>query len=169
MKKIYILASALLFSNAFSQHFCAYDEVQQQLEARNPEIKKTRLAVESKVRSMNLSALKKTAKITTTNTGAYSGPIYTIPVVVHVIESSIASQNPTDEEVKNWIESANKQYATTFGGEYFPEGTGAMGGTVIPFRLELAQRTPNCEATNGIIRYKGYEKAPSYDANGLNR
>lgn len=57
-------------------------------------------------------------------------------------------------------------YATTYGGNFYPEGTGATGGNVIPFKLVLAKRSPSCMPTTGIIRYNGSD-LPDYDQNGV--
>lgn len=99
----------------------------------------------------------------------YTGIIYEIPVVVHVIESSSASNASltlTDAQIQTWIENCNKMYATTYGNGFFPEGTGPDKGNVIPFKLVLAKRTPQCTSTNGIIRYNG-STLTDYDDYGV--
>ena len=85
---------------------------------------------------------------------------FIIPVVVHVIlpKEYSANQedqfhNPTDTEISDWIERANSIFATTYGHGYYPDGVSNEVGTVMPYKLVLAKRNPNCEATNGIIRY----------------
>lgn len=45
-------------------------------------------------------------------------------------------------------------YATIYGNGFYPEGNGDEDGTVIPFRLAIAKRNPNCETTNGIQKLK---------------
>jgi hypothetical protein len=68
----------------------------------------------------------------------YTGQVFEIPVVVHVIESSAtqnANLNLTDQNIQDWIDRANRMYATTYGNGFYPEGSGATGGNVIPFKL----------------------------------
>ncbi|MBS9774670.1 MAG: gliding motility-associated C-terminal domain-containing protein [Tenacibaculum sp.] len=92
----------------------------------------------------------------------YSGPIYEVPTVVHLVESSHSAwtgDNSTlkisDLEMQTYIDRINAIFATTYGNGYFPEGGGAYDGTVMPFKLVLAKRTPNGQPTNGIVHYDG--------------
>ncbi|MCJ7933576.1 MAG: GEVED domain-containing protein [Chryseobacterium sp.] len=101
--------------------------------------------------------------------GLYTGQVFEIPVVVHVIESSAvanANLSLTDQNIKDWIDRANKMYATTYGNGFYPEGAGAAGGNVIPFKLVLAKRSPGCLPTSGIVRYNG-SSIPLYDTRGV--
>ncbi|MBO9592638.1 MAG: hypothetical protein J7599_06980 [Niabella sp.] len=86
------------------------------------------------------------------------GPIYQIPVVVHVLYRPAdatpgapgtpnayddnSTDNPTDAAIYNMINLLNQVYA----GQY------ASGGISTPIRFVLAKRTPDCNATTGIIR-----------------
>ncbi len=165
MKNI-ILALCSLFLLSISlnaQGFCAFTKHQKKIEAKNPKFRAERERIEQEVRE----------ELRATNTigfkdGDYSGKIYEIPVVVHVIENRTGNGNTgkddgtllTDNEIKQWIESANAMFASTYVSQYFPEdnsffpvGKGANKGAVIPFKLVLAKRSPNCKATSGIIRY----------------
>lgn len=164
-----IIATVLLQAQ-YDGHTCGFDEVQRELERMHPEIRENRQVFEKRLRKQDQKAfLKKIGAKTVA--GKYTGEIYEIPVVVHIIESKAESNKHlslTDEQIQTWIENCNKMYATTYGNGYYEEGDGADGGTVIPFRLVLAKRTPQCTATNGIIRYNG-SSLKGYDAHGVNR
>jgi hypothetical protein len=77
-------------------------------------------------------------------------PLYTIPVVVHVIHTGGAIgtiYNPTDAQILGAIAYLNSVYNGTW------PGTGGAGDLQIQFAL--AQRDPNCNPTNGINRVDG--------------
>ena len=172
MKKFSTLLILIFFINAFSQDFhkdCGFDKVMKKLDDRHPGLKKYREEGEQKILGMNQQAFLNKVGATTSKNALYTGQIYEIPVVVHVIESqdpANANLAVTDQEIINWIARANSMYATTYGGNFYPEGTGATGGNVIPFKLVLAKRSPSCMPTTGIIRYNGSD-LPDYDQNGV--
>ena len=94
---------------------------------------------------------------------APQAPLYTIPVVVHVIHTggAIGSiYNPTDLEIQNTIAYLNSVYDGTY------PGTEGIGDIQLEF--VLAQRDPNCNPTNGINRIDGSSLA-EYAANGVER
>lgn len=184
MKKTIILLSSLVSIAMFGQehhhedgHYCAADVIRAEMEQKYPEMKIKRLEMEKNLRQKGVEGVLRESGFSLSNTTlggletmssgqsrsanaweAYNGPIYEIPVVVHIIESTNpadANLKLTDEEIKTWIDNANKMFATTYGGSYFPEGDGIRGGNVMPFKLVLAKRTANCEATTGIVRYDG--------------
>ncbi|WP_027375409.1 MULTISPECIES: zinc-dependent metalloprotease [Chryseobacterium] len=172
MKKITTFLGVLLFVSAFSQvqeHYCGFDEDMRRMDTKFPELKKRREEGELKLRNIDKqSYLNKVGGGTSWN-GLYTGQVYEIPVVVHVIESNATSNvnlKLTDQQITDWIDRANKMYATTYGNGFYAEGPGADGGNVIPFKLVLAKRTPQCTATNGIVRYNG-STIPAYDASGV--
>lgn len=172
MKKITIVSAVLLFINVFSQsheHACGFDEELRRMDTQFPELKKRREETEQKLRKIDKhDYLNKVGGGTSWN-GLYTGEVYEIPVVVHVIESKAAANanlSLTDQEIINWVDRANKMYATTYGNGFYPEGAGIDGGNVIPFKLVLAKRSPTCTATNGIVRYNG-SPIPLYDTKGV--
>ncbi|REC62705.1 secretion protein [Chryseobacterium pennae] len=172
MKKIIIISATLLFSNVFSQsleRYCGFDEELKKMDEQFPALKKRREETEKKLRSIDKqSFLNKVGGGTSWN-GLYSGQVYEIPVVVHVIESQAtanANLALTDKEISDWIDRANQMYATTYGNGFYPEGAGIDGGNVIPFKLVLAKRSPTCTPTNGIVRYNG-SPIPLYDTKGV--
>ncbi|MDG4652668.1 zinc-dependent metalloprotease [Chryseobacterium arthrosphaerae] len=172
MKKITIVLLVSLFSNVFSQsqdHYCGFDEEMKKMDMKFPELKKRREEVETKLRNVDKqSFLNKVGGATSWN-GLYAGQVFEIPVVVHVIESSASNNSNlilTDQNIKDWIDRANSMYATTYGNGFYPEGAGATGGNVIPFKLVLAKRSPSCLPTSGIVRYNG-STIPLYDTRGV--
>ncbi|REC42513.1 zinc-dependent metalloprotease [Chryseobacterium pennipullorum] len=172
MKGISIISMLLLFVKVFSQShgsYCGFDDHMRKLDAKYPDLKKNREMVEEKLLKMDQQSFLKKVGGTTSWNGLYTGQVYEIPVVVHVIESSAsanANLSLTDQEIKNWIDRANSMYATTYGNGFYAEGPGADGGNVIPFKLVLAKRSPQCTATSGIVRYNG-SSIPLYDTRGV--
>ncbi|WP_284461741.1 zinc-dependent metalloprotease [Chryseobacterium sp.] len=172
MKKINIISMLLLFINVFSQghdHYCGFDSELTKMDAKFPELKKRREETESKLRSMDKQSFLNKVGGSTSWNGLYTGQVFEIPVVVHVIESSATANTNlslSDQNIKDWIDRANKMYATTYGNGFYPEGAGATGGNVIPFKLVLAKRSPSCLPTSGIVRYDG-SSIPLYDTRGV--
>jgi hypothetical protein len=162
----------MFFISAFSQDFhkeCGFDKVMKKLDDKHPGLKRYREEGEQKILGMNQQAFLNKVGATTSKNALYTGQIYEIPVVVHVIESqdpANANLAVTDQEIINWIGRANSMYATTYGGNFYPEATGPTGGNVIPFKLVLAKRSPSCMPTTGIIRYNG-STLTDYDQNGV--
>lgn len=168
MKKILLLLLLTVSTISFSQKTCGYDAHQARLESQFPEIKKSREEAEAKLLSMDIKSYLNKIGATSKN-NLYTGTIYEIPVVIHVIESSDPSNSGlhlTDTQIQNWINNTNKMYATTYGNGFPAEGTGSLDGTVIPFKLVLAKRTPQCTASNGIVRYNG-STLSGYDQYGV--
>ncbi|MCW3160346.1 zinc-dependent metalloprotease [Chryseobacterium oryctis] len=175
MKNINRISALLLlmfFSNAFSQNlekYCGFDEELRKMDVRFPELKKKREDVETKLRKMDKQSFLNKVGGSTSWNGLYTGQVYEIPVVVHVIESQAASNanlSLTDQQIIDWVDRANKMYATTYGNGFYPEGPGNDGGNVIPFKLVLAKRSPSCTPTSGIVRYNG-SSLPLYDTRGV--
>lgn len=85
--------------------------------------------------------------------------VYEIPVVVHVIYPTGAAvgsaYNKSDAQIQAWIENANKMYAGTYPWPASGVPSDFGQSAVFPIKLVLAKRTPNCQSTNGIIRYDG--------------
>ncbi|SHF81167.1 zinc-dependent metalloprotease [Chryseobacterium sp. OV279] len=168
MKKILTIILSLGTIMIFGQESCAFERVQQELERKDPEVRKSREEAEARLLKMNAKEYLNKIGATSKN-GLYTGQVYEIPVVIHVIESSDpsnASLVRTDAQIQEWVDNSNKVFATTYGNGYYPEGPGNDGGNVIPFKLVLAKRTPQCASTNGIIRYNG-SSIQGYDTYGV--
>lgn len=157
MKKLLLSAFLLCFTVAHSQtDFCASDEVNRQYLSEHPEVAERindfnlRLSEDIKSGRANLQR--------TLNNG-----VYEIPVVVHIIHTggAVGTQyNPSDTQIANWINFTNNVFAAT--------ASGYTNSEVIPIRLVLAQRDPDCNTTNGIERING-NTISGYTQFGLNR
>ncbi|HRO41653.1 MAG TPA: M43 family zinc metalloprotease [Flavipsychrobacter sp.] len=162
IRKVTLLFLACLgmFVNGNAQ-YCGFDELHQQALAQNP-------VYAQKVQQMNAKIAQMTqygSKHKIVNT--LNGPVYQIPVVVHVIHTGGAigtNYNPDSAQIANMIAYLNQSYAATW--PSYPNATN--GGTYIPLQFVLAKRTPQCTPTNGIIRVNG-SVLPNYATGGINR
>lgn len=150
---IILLQASLLCS----QEKCGFTKHQEDFYKLNPKAKLAHDEVE-------LNLLKTGIQEFLSKKNADSNTIYEIPVVVHLMNDGTTPLR-TDEEIITWIENCNKFYDTTFGGDWLTE---ANGGTVIPFRLVLAKRSPDCTPTNGINQVDVTSSFPQYSEKGLN-
>ncbi|MDR2204774.1 MAG: zinc-dependent metalloprotease [Flavobacteriaceae bacterium] len=173
MQKTLLILISLFAAMMFGQQFCGFDEYQRKLESENPEVKQARKDLDAKILAAGIDNYLKEIGVDIPKTSElYTGTIYEIPVVVHVIESSTwtATATPTDTQIQQWIDRTNAIYATTYGLGFYPEGDGSGGiglGTVLPFKLVLAKRSPTCTATTGIIRYSNGNDIPGYQGMGV--
>jgi hypothetical protein len=158
MKKT-LLFFTLLFNitMAMAQEPCATDKHHNDLMESNPAAKQAYL--EAKYRLLHTDIQQFLQR-----NGATSTTIYEIPVVVHLMNDGT---NPlkTDAEIIAWVNNCNKFYDTTFGGDWL---TAANGGTVIPFKLILAKRSPACTATTGILQVNVTATYSQYSTKGCN-
>ncbi|MCZ2083558.1 MAG: GEVED domain-containing protein [Flavobacteriales bacterium] len=169
MKKI-IIVVAMIFSIGIFAQTCGFDEVQKSLELKYPEIKKNREQAEAQLLATDVKSYLNKIGASSKN-GLYTGTIYEIPVVIHVITSSSAANSSltlTDNQIITWVNNCNQMFATTYGNGFFPEGPGSLDGNVIPIKLVLAKRTPQCTASTGIVRYNG-STISGYDQYGVQR
>lgn len=80
-----------------------------------------------------------------------SSTSYTIPIVVHVIETGTVlgtPEKPSDAQIIAGIDALTKMYRATYPG--FPDVS--TGGVDIDISFQLAKRDPDCNSTTGIIR-----------------
>ena len=94
-----------------------------------------------------------------------NGPVYQIPVVIHVIHTGGlvgSNYNPPTLQLTEMIDYLNKTYSATWPG--YPDVNN--GGTFIPLQFVLAQRDPNCQPTTGINRVDGSSLA-GYATDGM--
>lgn len=168
MKKILLLSLSFIFLALNAQEPCGFDKRQKELEERFPSAKTNREKFEARLLAIDVKSYLKKMGVTT-KSSLYDGTVYEIPVVVHVIEPSsaspFASYTVTDAQIKTWIDNTNKMYAATYS-TFFREGTGIYDGTVIPFKLVLAKRDPQCQPTTGIVRVSGSSNS-DYDNYGV--
>lgn len=164
MKNKFLLLFLSVSLLSFGQeHYCGFEEAQREAERKHPESKRKREEIEKKLKEKGVFGVLQeygfAPNFSNNNeievmadASSYTGKIYEVPIVVHVIETD-SDTKLSNEQIQQWVENANKMYATTYGNGFFTEGDGPNGGTVMPFRLVFAKRTPDCMATNGIIRY----------------
>ncbi|SIP99891.1 Por secretion system C-terminal sorting domain-containing protein [Chryseobacterium sp. RU37D] len=170
-KKLFLFA-LMIFINTFAQNtqkYCGFDEQMRKIDSKHPDLTKSRAETDLIFSNMDKHAFLNKIGASSSWNGLYTGQIYEIPVVVHVIQSSAAANanlTVTDQEIIDWIDRANKMYATTYGGGFYPEGSGPTGGNIIPFKLVLAKRSPSCTPTTGILRYNG-STLSGYDSYGV--
>lgn len=141
----------------FSQEQCLFTKKQNEFFKQNPEAKKVHDELEFNLLQKSLQEFIKQKKST-------SNTVYEIPVVVHLMNDGNTPLK-TDAEIISWIDNCNKYFATTFGSEWLTESN---GGTVFPFKLVLAKRSPNCTATNGINQINVTNIYSQYSERGLN-
>lgn len=149
-----LLSLFLLSSgNVNAQEYCAFDEINEVFLKKNPQIKQI-----ADLSNRRIAEEMKSGKFLNRNTNQ----IYEIPIVIHLFvdNSPLGSQtNPSDEQIKKWIDYTNGLYANT----YYQNNASVN----YPFRLVLAQRTEDNKPTNGIIRLN-YSNDTKYTTHGVN-
>ncbi|WP_082316610.1 GEVED domain-containing protein [Mangrovimonas sp. ST2L15] len=146
--KVKSLFLCLMFSNLwmFAQNWCLTTQFENQLKEIDSSYLKSLQEQNLKWAFYNGKKLYK--KEFSTN------DIYQIPIVIHVIhtgETIGTPKNPSDATLFALVDELNQEYAAT----WFENPNQDEGGTPIPFEFILAQRTPDCEETNGIVRIDG--------------
>jgi hypothetical protein len=136
--------------------FCASEQVNHQYLLEHPEIAE-------QINAFNLQLSQQIKNGGANYRQSVVDGIYEIPVVVHIIHTggAVGTQyNPSDAQVAAWINFTNNVYATT--------ANGYTDSDVVPVRLVLAQRNPDCQPANGIVRVNGSSIA-GYAQYGLMR
>lgn len=152
----FLLCVLLSLSGAltsFAQPRCGFDAMHQDLLAKSPEYAKAVAAQDAAIRKViedNLAdpSLQQRRVVTGTDT------VYEIPLVLHVIHTGGAigsTYNPSDAQLLGMIAYLNQSYEATWPAY----ASVALGGTKVPLRFVMAQRTPACAATSGIVRVNG--------------
>lgn len=157
-KKIFSLVLFLQVISMSAQEKCGTDKHQHDLFANDPIAKQAYLDAEYRLLHTDIQQFLSRNGASSTTT------VYEIPIVVHLMNDGVTPLR-TDAEIIAWVENCNKFYDTTFGGEWL---TAANGGTVIPFKLVLAKRSPSCTATTGILQVNVTATYPQYSAKGCN-
>ena len=156
---LFLLFLVSFTMTASAQMVCGFDNKMDDLKKENPgfvqQLDQTEQYIRNFIATHPAGTNKKSA-------------IYTIPVVVHVMNTggAIGSiYNPSDAQIINTIDYINQIYAGTYAGMEAPvEGGGVVN---MELRFELAKRTPACGYTNGIERVDA-SSIPNYVANGMN-
>ena len=133
---LFILILLMCFSDMMGQHQCGFDMLHQEL-LQDTSFQNRQKAISKKIKQQTQSNLSSNK----------SNEPYIIPVVVHVVYSTFnAPHNISDEQVRSGIQRLN---------EIFSNADGTSVNANIQF--QLANRTPDCQPTNGIVRVNGYE------------
>jgi hypothetical protein len=162
MKRVFTLTFLFIVSIvriAYSQPTCGFDKIHQDKMRTDPQYRKNILQQQEQVKQY----IQKNKSWLTARTNSPQAPLYTIPVVVHVVHTggAIGSiYNPSDVQIQNTIAYLNAVYDGTY------PGTEGIGDIQLEF--VLAQRDPNCNPTNGINRIDG-NSVTDYAANGVER
>ncbi len=165
--KFYLLLLLTIISGTGSLNAqrCASDEVNQALMQRDPNFAHVLQARAVKWAQQN-AAHANGLVVSSAN-----GPVYEIPVVVHIMHTGVPVgniNNPTDATVATYIDFLNKTYAAQWS---FYNDTN-NGGVRVPIKFVLAKRAPGAcggIATTGINRINVSAIYPNYTANGINQ
>lgn len=150
---------------SFAQGVCGFDEAHQQLLTTHPDY--ARSITENHQGWADFTSAASKAMSNGLVTMTPGGPVYEIPVVVHVIHTGGAvgsNYNPSSAQLSGMIDYLTKVYEATWTG--YPDSL--SGGTHFPVKFVLAKRDPNCNPTDGIIRVNG-SSLPGYASGGVNR
>lgn len=162
-----IIYGAFLFSLTLTaqqqERFCGFDQTIKEQDKKNPGLRK---AFDKIIR--NIESNQKDSMVP--SFGKLVNGVYEIPVVVHVIHPNGAAvgsaYNKSDAQIQAWLDRTNQMYAGTYA--WSTNAVPADFGTsaVLPVKLVLAKRDPNCNATTGIVRYNGGSLA-GYNTSGM--
>lgn len=136
-KKIFLLLLSLFSLSCFSQPVCGFDNMHPRQAQQGQ-----RQAIFER---LNPSWQKMIATKASTTTS------YTIPVVVHIIETGTVlgtPQKPSDAQIISGINALTQAFRATYPG--YPGISN--GGVDIDISFQLAKRDPDCNPTNGIVR-----------------
>lgn len=152
-------ALGMTIGSVWAQPRCGFDQKHQQKLQQNSSYSQS--VQQIKTNWAQWQQLSQNALIINTP----NGPVYEIPVVIHVIHTggSIGSTyNPSVAQLTGMIDYLNKSYEATW--PAYPNAT--TGGTYIPLRFVLAKRDPSCNPTTGIVRVDG-SSVPEYVSGGI--
>jgi len=142
------------------KQICGFDDVNKNLKKNIQYVKQLEL-MEAKIQQkIQENKLKRSIQ---NNANQLAGPIYEIPVVVHIVyksgeEAPNGSSHPYDWQIESAIDNLNAGFAAA-------QGSGNIGVS-IPIKFTLAKRRPDCGRTSGIDRIDG-SVVPGYDQYGL--
>jgi hypothetical protein len=158
LRFLLLISSMFLGTRSISQQaICGFDFVNQHLR-KSPDYVQKLAATEYKIQQDVERIIKTRAQFQ--NLNILPGPVYEIPVVVHVIAPSgspVGWVNPSDLQIQEAIDRLSADFAAT--------STRSVGAST-PIKFTLAKRTQDCNASTGIVRVSG-SGVPGYDANGV--
>jgi PKD repeat protein len=170
-KQLMFILGTTLALNAFSQDKeptmipCGTYEAMEAGFKADPNLKVKYNLIQSQLEQEYLAAIKNKASQKTS-----ALPIYTVPIVFHIMGTG-HSGSVTDQVFTNLITYLNNDYAKT--GNDIAQINPTFGGLYVDseIRFALAQRDPNGNCTNGIIRHDAESKywsqnSPNYKFSG---
>lgn len=178
IRKLSLLLAAACMCVAANAQKCGFDFAHHQL-LSNSSVYASRVSTMDNNLAAIMNGNPSALIINTAN-----GPVYDIPVVIHVMlptgpSTAIATgglYNPTDATLQGLITYLNQSYQATYAS--YPSAT--TGGTYFPVQFTLAKRDANCNATStGIERVNvasalsarypaiAAARAAAYTANGV--
>lgn len=138
---IALIMDAICLQSGTAQ-FCAFDEKHRALLETNSQYRQNFEEMEKRIYTYSVNAMNQ--RIT-----SRSKPIYTIPVVIHLIVPPGTpvgqGNNLSDRQVELGLDYLNQSFANS--GPFF-----SPNGVDIGIQFCLARRDPNGQATNGITR-----------------
>jgi len=159
----FLCVALLLQTGSSAQHLCGFDFQHHALMANNPAYAQRIAENKSAWAQLNQAANKAAANGLVTMTP--DGPVYEIPVVVHVVHTGGAvgsNYNPSTTQLTNMVNYLSKTYEATW--PSYPDSL--SGGTHFPVKFVLAKRDPDCNPTDGIVRVNG-SSVPGYVSGGV--
>lgn len=163
IRRFIFLFCGLLCTNVIYAQYCGFDKVYHRAIQNDPAF-----AAKSQQFRSDISGFIQQHNVNNSNSliiNTPNGPVYEIPVVIHVIHTGSApgtNYNPSDAQLTGMIDYLNQTYSATW--PAYPDAL--SGGTFIPLQFALAKRDPNCATTNGIIRVDGSSLA-NYMQDGM--
>jgi len=172
MKKITqsLLAGAILFSSLFSANaqelkHCGSTEAMQKLFDANPAMYQEYLKHEAELAKVDQEAFANGYQ--ETNRSMLTPPIYTIPVVFHILHEN-GTENISDAQVHDAVRILNADFSKT--NTDYANTIAAFQGIAVDCEINfrLAQKDPNGICTNGIDRIYSSETNVGDDGSKLN-
>lgn len=152
IRRFIFLVCGLLCTNVIFAQYCGFDKIYQQAKQNDPVFAAKAQQFRSDISSFIQQHSTSSSNSLIINTP--NGPVYEIPVVIHIIHTggvTGSNYNPSDAQLIGMINYLNQTYAATW--PSYPNTLN--GGTFIPLQFTLAKRDPNCAATTGINRVDG--------------
>ncbi len=163
IRRFIFLVCGLLCTNIIYAQYCGFDKVYRDAKQNDPAF-----AARSQQFRTGITHFIQQQQANNSNSlivNTPNGPVYEIPLVIHVIHTGGAigtNYNPSDAQLIAMVDYLNQTYAATW--PAYPNTLN--GGTFIPLQFALAKRDPNCAATTGINRVDGSTLA-NYAQDGM--
>lgn len=163
MKKILMSTMALAFTlmsvSGFSQRICGTTEYNDALMASNPAYAAMQAQIEQSTQNFIRKGGAKSLQF-----GNLGTPVYTIPVVVHVVYNK-AKQNISDAQIQSQIDVLNRDFQfNNLDKDLVPDAFKSLRADY-QIKFCLATKDPNNNPTTGIVRKQTTKKSFSTNDN----